>query len=167
MRLPIVGSIVVPAALLIAACGGSGPSSSTSNTPAKSPSGNAVVNSASTASLGDIVVGPSGRTLYVFRNDTGPASTCSGACAAEWPPLTATGSVTTSGGVSSSALKTVRRSDGKMQVTFQGHPLYYFAGDNAAGETNGQGLNTFGALWYAVAPSGKQITSGGGPRGGY
>jgi predicted lipoprotein with Yx(FWY)xxD motif len=126
------------------------------------------VNSASTASLGDIVVGPTGKTLYIFRKDTGPNSTCSGACAAQWPPLTTSGKVTTSGGVSTTALKTVQRSDGKMQVTFDGHPLYYYAGDSAEGQVNGQGLNTYGALWYAVSPSGQEITSGGGgSHGGY
>jgi predicted lipoprotein with Yx(FWY)xxD motif len=168
MRLSIFASMAVGAALLIAACGGGGSSNSASSTPAKSPSGSALVNSADTASLGNIIVGPNGRTLYIFRKDTGPNSTCSGACAAEWPPLTtASGKVTTSGGVSSSALKAVRRSDGKMQVTFNGRPLYYFAGDSAAGQANGQGLDTFGALWYALSPSGKEITTGGGPHGGY
>ena len=165
MRLSIIGSIAAAAALLIAGCGG-GSSGSSSTPAAKSPSGTALVNSASTDALGDIVVGPTGRTLYVFKKDTGPNSTCSGACAAEWPPLTtASGKITTSGNVSMSALKTVRRSDGKMQVTFNGHPLYYFAGDAAAGDANGQGLDTYGAKWYVVAPSGKEITSGPQPSG--
>jgi predicted lipoprotein with Yx(FWY)xxD motif len=167
MRLSIIGSMVVAAALLIAACGGGSGSSSTPA--ATSPSGTALVNSASTDSLGSIVVGPSGRTLYVFKKDTGPSSTCSGACAAEWPPLTTTAAkVTSSGEVSATALKAVRRSDGKMQVTFDGHPLYYFAGDGAAGDAKGQGLDTYGAKWYVVAPSGKEITSGPQqPSGGY
>jgi predicted lipoprotein with Yx(FWY)xxD motif len=125
------------------------------------------VNSADTASLGNLIVGPNGRTLYLFKKDTGAASNCSGACAAEWPPLTTTGAVTSSGGVSMSALKTVHRSDGKMQVTFNGHPLYYYAGDSMPGQTNGQGLNTYGATWWALSPSGQEITVGGGPHGGY
>jgi predicted lipoprotein with Yx(FWY)xxD motif len=153
-------------ALLIAACGGG--SGMAASTPAKSPSGTALVNSANTASLGDIAVGPTGRTLYVFGKDTGASSTCSGACAAQWPPLIAGAKITTSGAVPAGALKAVARGDGKMQVTFDGHPLYYFAGDHAAGEVNGQGLAAFGASWYAVSPSGKQITSGGGgSHGGY
>ena len=167
MRLSIIGSIAAAAALLIAGCGGGGSNNSSTSTPAKSPSGTALVNSANTASLGDIVVGPTGHTLYLFRKDTGPNSTCSGACAAEWPPLTTGGKVTSSGGVSMSALKTVRRSDGKMQVTFNGHPLYYYAGDSSPGQANGQGLNTFGGLWYPLSPSGKEITVGGGGPGGY
>jgi predicted lipoprotein with Yx(FWY)xxD motif len=165
-RLSFIGSIAAAAALLIAGCGG-GSSNSSTSTPAKSPSGTALVNSANTASLGDIVVGPNGRTLYLFKKDTGQTSTCSGACAAQWPPLTTTGAPTSSGSVSMSALKTVRRSDGTMQVTFDGHPLYYFAGDSAPGQANGQGLNTFGATWWALSPSGKEITVGGGPHGGY
>jgi predicted lipoprotein with Yx(FWY)xxD motif len=166
-RLSFIGSIAAAAALLIAGCGGGGSNNSSTSTPAKSPSGTALVNSANTASLGDIVVGPNGKTLYLFRSDTSSKSTCSGACAAEWPPLTTNNGLTSSGGVSKSALKTVRRSDGKMQVTFNGHPLYYFAGDSVPGQTNGQGLDTYGALWYALSPSGKEITTGGGPHGGY
>ena len=168
-RFSFIGSIAAAAALLIAGCGGGGNnnSNSSASAPAKSPSGTALVNSANTASLGDIVVGPNGRTLYLFKKDTGPNSTCSGACAAQWPPLTAKGAVTSSGGVSMSALKTVRRSDGTMQVTLDGHPLYYYAGDAAPGQANGQGLNTYGATWWALSPSGKEITVGGGPHGGY
>jgi predicted lipoprotein with Yx(FWY)xxD motif len=165
-RLSFIGSIAAAAALLIAGCGG-GSSNSSSSTPAKSPSGTALVNSASTDSLGNLIVGPNGRTLYLFKKDTGAASNCTGACAIEWPPLTTSGPVTSSGDVSMSALKTVRRSDGKMQVTFNGHPLYYFAGDSAPGQANGQGLSDFGASWWALSPNGQEITSGGGPHGGY
>jgi len=167
MRLPFIASFVVAAALGIAACGGGG-NSSGSSTPAESPSGTALVNSANTASFGNVIVGPTGRTLYIFRKDTGSQSTCSGACAAQWPPLTSSGKVTTSGGVPASALKTTPRSDGKMQVTIDGHPLYYFAGDGAAGDAKGQGLDAYGAKWYVVAPSGKEITTGPQqPSGGY
>jgi predicted lipoprotein with Yx(FWY)xxD motif len=158
MRFSMFTSIAVAAALLIAACGGGGSSTNSSST----PSGSALLNAEDTSALGNVVVGSSGRTLYIFRKDTGPASTCSGTCATQWPPLTTSGSITTSGGVSTSAVKTVRRSDGTMQVTLDGHPLYYFSGDSAAGQTNGQGLNAFGALWYALSPSGQEVTSGGG-----
>jgi predicted lipoprotein with Yx(FWY)xxD motif len=167
-RLSFIGSIAAAAALLIAGCGGgSNNNSSSTSSPDKAASGSALVNSASTASLGNIVVGPNGRTLYLFKKDTGPNSNCSGACAAEWPPLTASGALTSSGDVSKSTLKTVQRSDGKTQVTLDGHPLYYFAGDSAPGQANGQGLTDFGASWWALSPSGKEITVGGGPHGGY
>jgi predicted lipoprotein with Yx(FWY)xxD motif len=165
MRLAFLASLVAAAALLIAACGSSG--SGSSSTPAKSPSGSALVNSASTASLGNLSVGPNGHTLYEFKKDTGAASACSGACASEWPPLTTSGKLTSSGDVPMASLKTVKRDDGKLQVTLDGHPLYYFAGDSAPGQANGQGLDDFGASWWALSPSGKEITSGGGPHGGY
>jgi predicted lipoprotein with Yx(FWY)xxD motif len=84
---------------------------------------------------------------------------CSGACATAWPPLTATGAPTAGTGVTASDLGTINRSDGTKQVTYAGHPLYYFAGDTAAGQTSGEGSNGFGAPWYLVAPSGQQITS--------
>ena len=153
----VIGSSVVAAALLIAGCGGG--SGGSSIAPASKPlrSGSALVNSSTTASLGDILVGPNGHTLYVFLKDTGPKSSCSGACASDWPPLTTTGKLTTAGGVSTSALKTERRSDGTMQVTFDGHPLYYYAGDQKPGATAGQGLNQFGAKWYVLAPTGNKI----------
>jgi predicted lipoprotein with Yx(FWY)xxD motif len=166
-RLSFIGSIAAAAALLIAGCGGGSSNNSSSSTSAKSPSGSALVNSASTASLGDLIVGPNGRTLYEFKKDTGSASACSGACAAEWPPLTTSGKVTSSGSVPMASLKTVKRDDGKLQVALDGHPLYYFAGDSAPGQANGQGLDDFGASWWALSPSGKEITSGGGPHGGY
>jgi predicted lipoprotein with Yx(FWY)xxD motif len=164
----VIGSSVVAAVLLVAGCGGGGGGSSSAPPASKPPgSGSALVNSSTTASLGDFLVGPNGHTLYVFLKDTGPKSTCSGACANDWPPLTTTGKLTTGAGVSASALKTERRSDGTMQVTFDGHPLYYYAGDLAPADVNGQGLDMFGAKWFALTPTGKPITSVQGPFGGY
>jgi predicted lipoprotein with Yx(FWY)xxD motif len=164
IRLPILAAAA--AVVLIAGCGG-GSNKSSSSTPATSPSGTALVNSAGSG-IGNIVVGPSGRTLYLFKKDTGPTSTCSGACAAQWPPLTTSGALTSSGNVAMSALKTTRRSDGKLQVTLDGHPLYYYSGDTAPGMTNGQGLNFYGATWWALSPSGKEVTVGGsGTQAGY
>jgi predicted lipoprotein with Yx(FWY)xxD motif len=101
----------------------------------------------------------SGRALYLWTPDTKTKSMCSGACATAWPPLTAKGAPTAGTGVTASDLGTISRSGGTKQVTYAGHPLYYFAGDKAAGQTNGEGSNGFGAPWYVVAPSGKQITS--------
>jgi hypothetical protein len=86
-------------------------------------------------------------------------STCSGACATAWPPLTVTGTPTAGTGATATDLATITRTDGSKQVTYDGHPLYYFAGDKAAGQTNGEGSNGFGAPWYLVAPAGQQITS--------
>ena len=109
--------------------------------------------------LGKVLADGSGRALYQFAADTGSKSTCFGACAAAWPPLTATGSVSATGDAASGDLATITRSDGTKQVTYAGHPLYYFAGDSGAGQTNGQGINGFGARWWLVAPSGQKITT--------
>jgi hypothetical protein len=86
-------------------------------------------------------------------------STCSGACATAWPPLIAKAAPTAGTGATASDLATISRSDGTKQVTYDGHPLYYFGGDSGAGQTNGEGVNAFGAPWYLLAPSGQQVTS--------
>jgi predicted lipoprotein with Yx(FWY)xxD motif len=159
-------------ALGVAACGGSdnsataaAPSSTTTPSPAPasqtSTSGGETVGTASGGALGTILVDSHGDTLYVFDKDTGSTSTCSGACASSWPPLRADGKPTAGSGVTASMLGTTPRSDGKPQVTYNGHPLYTFTADQSPGETNGQGVNAFGAPWYVVAPSGDQITSAG------
>ena len=97
------------------------------------------------------------RTAYLFEKDTGTASTCSGACADAWPPLTTSGSPTAGGAAKASLLGTTKRADGRMEVTYAGHPLYYFAGDMAPGDTNGEGVDHFGAEWYMVSPSGATV----------
>jgi predicted lipoprotein with Yx(FWY)xxD motif len=107
--------------------------------------------------LGKILVNSSGRTLYLFKKDSGGKSACTGACAKFWPPLRASGKPTAGRGVSASKLGTIRRSDGKPQVTYKGHPLYTFQQDTKAGQTNGQGLTAFGASWFTLSPAGNQI----------
>jgi predicted lipoprotein with Yx(FWY)xxD motif len=125
--------------------------------------------------LGQILVDHSGRTLYLFQADKNGKSTCSGACAATWPPLTAD-SPSGASGLDAGALGTTTRADGTRQVTYHGHPLYYYAGDGKApGSTKGENLNTFGGKWFAVDASGKGVepaSSGemggaGGSGGGY
>ncbi|MEA2469981.1 MAG: hypothetical protein QOE38_980 [Thermoleophilaceae bacterium] len=107
--------------------------------------------------LGKILVDSRGRTLYLFKKDTGGKSRCSGSCAVAWPPLLVTGRPTASSGVKGSKLGTTRRSDGKTQVVYNRHPLYRFVGDKKPANTNGQGLTAFGARWFVVSPAGKQI----------
>ena len=147
-------------ALAIAGCGGSSgnanASPSTTTTKQPSASAGAMVNLRST-SLGKILVDSQGRSLYLFEKDTGPKSTCSGACAAAWPPFTTSGKPQAGSGVKAALLGTTTRSDGKDEVTYNGHPLYYYAGDQKAGDTNGQDLNQFGASWYVVSPAGNKI----------
>jgi predicted lipoprotein with Yx(FWY)xxD motif len=113
--------------------------------------------SAQTTSLGRILVDGKGMTLYLFENDTSTTSTCNGPCASFWPPTTTEGAPQAGSGVKASKLGTTKRSDGTTQVTYNGHPLYYYEGDNAPGETAGQGMNVFGALWYVVSPAGNEI----------
>ena len=108
-------------------------------------------------SLGTFLVGPNGRTLYLFEKDKTTKSTCYGACAAGWPPLITSGKPRAAGAARASLLGTTRRRDGKRQVTYHGHPLYYFVVDKRAGQTKGQGVNAFGAKWYVVKPSGSKI----------
>ena len=109
--------------------------------------------------LGAYVAGENGMALYIFKPDTVTASNCNGDCAAKWPPLTVemATDVTAGPGVTGT-LGTITRADGSMQVTLGGHPLYYFAGDKAAGDVNGQGLND---VWYVAGPDGAGVGMGG------
>jgi predicted lipoprotein with Yx(FWY)xxD motif len=111
------------------------------------------------SALGTILTDGDGMTLYVFLNDdVGGASTCTGDCAASWPAFTTTGEVEVSGNdedaTDASLIGTIAGADGATQVTYAGRPLYYFAGDQAAGDTNGQGV---GDVWFVVSPEGEPI----------
>ena len=101
----------------------------------------------------------SGRAVYLWVKDTGGMSACTGACAGAWPPVTTTGAATASGSAKSSDLGTITRSDGSKQVTYDGHPLYYFSGDTGPGTATGQGSDGFGAKWWLVAPAGSDVTA--------
>lgn len=109
------------------------------------------------AKLGTFLVDGNGRTLYLFQKDKTSRSRCSGACAAAWPPLLTAVRPTGSGGVRKALLGTSKRADGTRQVTYKGHPLYLFSGDQKPGDTNGNGVKAFGARWYAVSTSGRRI----------
>jgi len=168
-RLFSFAALAVAAALVLAACGGSSTSSSSGSgsTPsygAAKPSTSNTSNSSGTASvstktssLGTFLVDGNGRALYLWDADHGSMSTCSGACAQAWPPVTTTGTPKASGAVKASLLGTTKRADGSREVTYAGHPLYTFAGDTQAGQTNGQGSNGFGAPWWVVTPAGKAL----------
>ena len=106
---------------------------------------------------GKFLVGSTGRTLYLFEADKNGTSACSGACAAAWPPDTVTGTPQAGSGVQQSLLGTIKRSDGTMQLTYNGHPLYYFTADTAGGAAHGQGVKAFGAGWYVVSATGSKI----------
>jgi predicted lipoprotein with Yx(FWY)xxD motif len=96
-------------------------------------------------------------TLYLFVADTGTTSNCYTSCATIWPPVLTTGAPQAGAGANASLLGTTTRTDGKIEVTYAGHPLYYFVQDKAAGDTTGQGVNGFGGLWWVVSPSGAAI----------
>ena len=110
--------------------------------------------------LGRILVDSKGITLYDFVKDRGTTSSCYGACAALWPPLTTKGKPVAGHGVRASLLGTTKRKDGKLEVTYNGHPLYYFVSDRKPGQTTGQALNQFGAPWWVLSPAGKKIHHG-------
>jgi predicted lipoprotein with Yx(FWY)xxD motif len=108
--------------------------------------------------LGQILVDGKGRTLYLFVADSGARSTCnSSACVQYWPPVLTKGAPKAGADVKASLLGTTKRQDGTTEVTYAGHPLYYFISDTKAGDVSGQGINAFGGPWYVVSPSGMQI----------
>lgn len=107
---------------------------------------------------GRVLATPQGRTLYDFTPDTPTSSACvSGLCVRLWPPLLTKGSPTVGRGLEASLVGTVRRPDGRLQVTYAGHPLYTWIGDNRPGMITGQALLNVGGYWYVLAPSGKEI----------
>ena len=110
--------------------------------------------------LGRILVDSKGKTLYDFAKDKSTASTCYGACAALWPPLTTKAKPVAGRGVRASLLGTTKRKDGKLEVTYNGHPLYSFVTDRKPGQTTGQGVNQFGAPWWVLSAAGKEIHRG-------
>ena len=155
-------------AVLIAACGGSSKSSTKSSSTTGSSTGSAASGSGSSTTsvalittkkhgkLGTILAyGPTKMTVYLFEGDKGKTSSCTGACAALWPPVT--GKPKASGGSMSAHLGTITRSNGVKQVTYNGHPLYRYAKDGDAGDVYGEGIKSFGAEWYVLAPSGKKV----------
>ena len=107
--------------------------------------------------LGQILVSAKGRTLYLFMKDTNGRSACSGSCVTYWPPLMNTGKLTVGPGVKRSLVGTTKRADGRLQVTYNKHPLYTFALDTRAGQTKGQGTSNFGAKWYTVSARGRAV----------
>ena len=152
-------------ALIAAGCGGSasgapnssGPYGSATTTNPPDASVGAAKVAVANSPLGRILVDAGGNTLYLFQQDTSTVSTCDGACAASWPPLTTTGDPEAADGVSAAELGTTKRTDGTTEVTYNGHPLYYYAGDAKPGDTTGQGLDFYGAEWNVLSPSGEKI----------
>jgi predicted lipoprotein with Yx(FWY)xxD motif len=150
-------------AVIAAGCGGGGAGGGSGSAYGGTPkaatadtAGGAAV-AMRTTELGPTLVDGQGRTLYLFEQDTTTASTCDGGCASVWPPLITNGKPQAQAGISAAKLGTTKRDDGKLEVTYAGHPLYYYVSDTKPGQLSGEGLDQFGATWDAVAPSGKGI----------
>ena len=171
LRMLLALLAVAAAASVLAACSSSGTSSTSgsSSTPTSTSSPAAVTaGSLKTATIGGatVLTNAKGFTLYSFAPDTATKSNCNGTCAQNWPPVkgpaTAAGVTGTFG--------TIKRSDGSVQATFDGHPLYAFVGDTAPGQAKGNGLNAAGGLWHEVTTSGTAAagsSSSGSGGGGY
>jgi predicted lipoprotein with Yx(FWY)xxD motif len=150
----------------LAACGGGSNPATAASTPPKAADGKtATIGLADAGSLGKVLVDSSGRTLYLFQKDSGTTSACTGQCAVAWPPLRASGKPAVGAGLSASKVGKSPRSDGKAQITYNGHPLYRFQGDKKAGDTNGQGISAFGGGWFALSSAGDMV-SGSNPSAG-
>jgi predicted lipoprotein with Yx(FWY)xxD motif len=150
--------------VLAAGCGSNGSSSgmggygSSGTAPASGGASSVAMVSATSTSLGMILVDGSGRTLYLFEKDQSDQSACAGACAAAWPVDQSSGTPKAGSGVKASMLGTIKRGDNTTQVTYNQHPLYYYQGDSGAGQQNGQGVDAFGAKWFVVNPAGGAVT---------
>jgi predicted lipoprotein with Yx(FWY)xxD motif len=155
-------------AMAVAGCGSSSKSTSTQAPAPAAPASTSASTPAPTAAgmvvttkhnkLGTILAaGPKKLTVYLFEADKGTTSACSGACAKAWPPVTTSGSAQATGAALSSDLGTTKRSDGTEQVTYKGHPLYFFEKDGDAGDAYGEGSKAFGAGWYVLRPNGSKI----------
>lgn len=143
-------------AVVVAGCGSTTPSATAASpSPAASPVAAAMtIKTATDAKLGTILVDADGKTVYLFVADKSTSSTCYTSCAAIWPPVLTTGAPQAGTGAQASLLGTTTRTDGKVEVTYAGHPLYYFIQDKKAGDTTGQGINGFGGLWWVMSPAG-------------
>jgi len=137
--------------------GGSGPyGAAASGTATSTPPAGALTITTKSSNLGTILAaGPKRLTVYLFEADKATSSSCSGKCAVVWPPVI--GKPKAAGQAQAADLGTITRSDGTIQVTYKGHPLYYFVKDKDDGDAYGQGINSFGAPWYVLAPTGAMI----------
>jgi len=138
------------AAGALTACGGNSGYGSGGSTPTTSTSTPTI--DVSSTSLGDVLTDANGRTLYLFTHDSGGTSACTGGCLSVWPPLQGTPSA--GSGADGSLVGTITRSDGSTQATYAGHPLYYYSGDEKAGDVNGQEIQD---AWFVVDAQGEEV----------
>ncbi len=184
MRSPFTLAAVAATVALLAGCGSSsntttaGTSAKSTNTSSNSAYGEtqstqtaaSTTGSTSTpTSAGVLIVskhshdgtilaaGPKRLTVYLFEGDNGSTSACTGTCAQVWPPVRTAAAASVGGGAIAADLGTITRSDGTKQVTYKGHPLYFYAKDKDDGDAYGQGVHGFGADWYVLKPSGVKV----------
>ena len=122
--------------------------------PPLTPAGGAAVNLGSSSKYSSFLVGGNGMSLYLYTKDSPGVSTCYDKCATAWPPLLTNGKPVSGTGVDMSKFGTLTRKDNTVQVTYNGWPLYYYAKDKQAGDTNGEGV---GSVWYLVSPTGDKV----------
>lgn len=158
---PVASGLAALAVLAAACSGGSGAASPYGAEPTASGDARpAAVVDVRASALGRTLVDGQGRTLYLFEADEAGKSECNGGCAVAWPPYVGGGTPRAGTGVTGSLLATTSRGDGGAQVTYSGHPLYYYAGDLKPGDDAGQGLDQFGGKWYVLTPDGSKIAMG-------
>jgi predicted lipoprotein with Yx(FWY)xxD motif len=170
--LPAIAVLALGALLAVSGCGGGSSSNSaeggaygsggettggkTAGASGESSGKGTAVTVAKNPKLGSIIVDSEGSTLYDFHKDKGTTSACYGGCAGVWPPLTTSGAPRAMSGAEASKLGTTKRSDGTVQVTYAGHPLYTYTADTKPGDANGNDFSSYGGEWYALTPSGEE-----------
>ena len=156
MRRYLAALAIPGVAVAVAVSGASSSAAGTTATTAAAPAAKVELQN---TKFGKVLADARSRTLYMFEKDKrgSKKSTCFGQCAAAWPPLTTTGKPKAARGVSASKLGTINRGHGVKQVTYNGWPLYRFQGDTRARQTNGEGLDAFGAHWYVLSSAGKKV----------
>jgi predicted lipoprotein with Yx(FWY)xxD motif len=170
------GSLVAAVAVVLAGCGSAADKTTSSVTTTAASTATATATATAAASVvkpkphraptvrvartayGRALTDTRGFALYLFTHDQSPKSTCYGACASAWPPYVVRRRPVSAGrGAHSSLLGSIRRNDGRLQVTYAGHPLYYYVGDKKPGQVLCQAVTEFGGTWYVVAPGGSAI----------
>ena len=183
MKNPLILGCLAAALAFLAGCGSSSSTTSSSASAPATPASTAATSASATASTassgaGELIAtkrskfgtilaaGPKKLTVYLFEADRAGRSACSGACASAWPPVRTSGAAQAGGAAVAADLGRTMRSDGTEQVTYKGHPLYFFEKDQDDGDAYGEGSKAFGAGWYVIKPSGAKVDDDGGRKGG-
>jgi predicted lipoprotein with Yx(FWY)xxD motif len=170
-KLPILGCALA-GLVLLAGCGSSKSTTSSSSAPAAAAATTSATTPTTAAAPGEAILtkhsklgtilaaGPKKMTVYEFEGDRPGQTACMGACAQAWPPVTSAGAAQAGGAAVAADLGTLTRPDGTKQVTYKGHPLYFFVKDKDDGDAYGQGVKAFGADWYVLKPNGSKLDTG-------